>query len=180
MSLMLALALAATPMPAMASVPVACVYDSFRKTDWATMVKVARNGLNGTTADEKDMVSRIGETAQMCRVRYGWSTERMNVAIGYFVGRVLSSNCTHDLRDRGVDFDKLKTMLGALSKEEREQLIGGAQAQMAPLYSKALAAGGIDPASIPEADRAAFDEKLKQGLLGLIIEQDAEARFAAM
>lgn len=160
--------------------PVACVYRVVHKDDYAMLVKVVRQGMKGQTADEKEQVNRIGEATMRCRKQYGWGRKKEDAALRWFAGRVLSGDATFSLKKYGLDFAKLQALVAMLDAPTRAAyLSGNVTDEQSRATLAALAAVGIDFASIPAEERATFAQKLSQGILGLVLQQEAETAFSA-
>ncbi|MCW3848821.1 hypothetical protein OF829_16405 [Sphingomonas sp. LB-2] len=160
--------------------PIACIYRVYHKSDWAVLVKVVRQGLVGQTGDEKAEVDRIGAATKRCRSQYGWGKKKEDLALRWFAGRVLSGDATFNLKKYGFDFEKLQALVARLDAPTRAAYLSGQVSnEQSQATLAALAAVGIDFASIPAEDRAMFAQKLSQGILGLVLQQEAEAAFSA-
>ena len=160
--------------------PIACVYRTLRKNDFPMLVRIVRQGMRGQTADEKEQVNRIGEAAMRCRQRYGWGKPREDAALRYFAGRVLTSNATFELKDFGLTFTKLSELVARLDAPTRAAYLSGQVSNdQSRLTLEALAAVGVDFAAVPEDKRAMFGQKLSQGIVGLLLQQEARAAFDA-
>ena len=160
--------------------PVACIYRVLHKSDYATLVKIVRQGMVGQTGDERIQVDQIGAAAKRCRAQYGWGKKKEDAALRWFAGRVLSGDATFALKQYGLDFEKLKAVVARLDAPTRAAYLSGtvtndqSQATLA-----ALAAEGVDFSAIPVAERGVFAQKLSQGILGLVLQLEAEKAFSA-
>lgn len=159
--------------------PIACIYRVLPKRDYAVLVKIVRQGMVGQTGDEKAEVERIGAATVRCRGQYGWGKKKEAAALRWFAGRVFSGDATFNLKKYGLDFEKLKAVVVRLDAPTRAAYVSGnvsndqSQATMA-----ALAAEGIDFSAVPVEERAMFAQKLSQGILGLVLQMEAEAAFS--
>jgi hypothetical protein len=166
--------------PALAqSKPVECIYNTHKKSDWPLLTKVVRAGMVATNNEERLLVDQIGASVATCRQRYGWGKKRQDVATRYFAGRVLATDSTYHLKKFGLDYEKLKALVAALDAPTRQAYVAGnvTNDQSAATFA-ALKTLGIDFAAVPAEDRAMFGQKLSQGILGLVVEQEAEAAYA--
>lgn len=160
--------------------PIACVYRVVHKDNYSMLVKVIRQGMKGQTADEKEQVNRIGEGAMRCRKQYGWGKKKEDAALRWFAGRVLSGDSTFNLKKYGLDFEKLQALVARLDAPTRAAyLSGNVSNEQSQATLAALSAVGIEFASIPAEERAMFAQKLSQGILGLVLQQEAEAAFSS-
>jgi hypothetical protein len=183
--LALSLALAAAPAlfaaaPAVAQQrPVACVYYGMPKGDRPELVKVVRAGIVATNDGERVLVDKIRASADACRKRYGWGKKRMDAAMRYFAGRVLATDSTYHLRKYGFDYEKLKALIVALDAPTRQAYVAGnVTNEQSAATIEALKALGVDFAAVPVEERAMFGQKLSQGILGLVVEQEGEAAYS--
>ena len=160
--------------------PIACIYKVHHKTDFPLLVTVARQGLVGRTNAEKGEIDRIQISAKRCEAQYGWGKKKQEAALRWFVGRVLSGDATFNLKKYGLDFEKLQALVARLDAPTRAAYLSGKVSnEQSQATLAALAAVGIDFASIPAEERAMFAQKLSQGILGLVLQQEAEAAFSA-
>jgi hypothetical protein len=160
--------------------PIACIYRVLPKPDFPLLTKVVRQGINGQTATEKNEVERIGAATQRCRSQYGWGKKREEAALRWFAGRVLSGDTTYHLKKYGLDFFKLKALVAQLDGPTRAAYVSGtvSNAQSQATFA-ALKSVGVDFDAVPAEERAMFAQKLSQGVLGLVLQIDAEAAFRA-
>jgi hypothetical protein len=183
--LRLVLALAAVPVlfaaaPAAAQQqPVACVYYGMPKGDRPELVKVVRAGIVATNDGERVLVDNIKTSADACRKRYGWGKKRQDAAMRYFAGRVLATDSTYHLKKFGFDYEKLKALVAALDAPTRQAYVAGnVTNEQSAATIAALKELGVDFAAVPAEERAMFGQKLSQGVLGLVVEQEGEAAYA--
>jgi hypothetical protein len=175
-----AFAVAPTSAAPMASAPIACIYDTYRDKDWVPLVKLVRSGMNATTPAERIMAENIRTAAGICAKRYGWGKKKQDLALRYFVGRVLSTDSTFNLKKYGLDYPKLKQLVAALDAPTQQAYVAGnvTSEQSAATFA-ALSTVGVDFNTVPAEEKQGFAQKLSQGILGQLVEQDAETAFAA-
>lgn len=185
-SLILATMLAViTATPALAqeadrSDPVACIYRVLRKTDYPMLVKIVRQGMVGQTPTERAEVDMIQAATGSCRSQYGWGKKKQEVALRWFAGRVLSGDTTFNLKKYGLDFERLKAVVARLDAPTRKAYVSGTVSnEQTQATLAALAAEGIDFQAIPAEERGMFAQKLSQGILGLVLQLEAEAAFGS-
>ncbi|NML04837.1 hypothetical protein [Sphingomonas sp. G-3-2-10] len=158
--------------------PVACIYYGLKKNDWPTLVKVVRAGMNGDSPTEKEQINQIGQATARCRARYGWGKTRENAALRYFAGRVLGSDSTYNLKKYGLTYSKLVELVEALDPATRQAYVSGQVSnEQSAATMAALATIGIDFNAIPAEERAAFAQKLAQGILGQILQLEGQKAF---
>lgn len=169
-----------TATPAFAQTkPVECIYNAYRNKDWPVLTKVVRAGMNATNNEEKLIVEEIGNAVAICKRRFGWGKARQDLATRYFAGRVLATDSTYHLKKYGLNYEKLKDLVAALDPATRQAYVASnvSNDQSAATLA-ALKTLGIDFAAVPAEERASFGQKLSQGILGLVVEQEAEEAFA--
>jgi hypothetical protein len=177
---LLSLALAAPAAPAMADAPVACIYYTYKNKDWVPLVKLVRSGMVPQGNDERSMLQDIQAAAESCRIRYGWGKKKQEIALRYFAGRVLATDSTFHLKKFGLDYTKLKTLVAALDASTRQAYVAGQVSNdQSAATMAALGTVGIDFGTVPAEERGLFAQKLAQGILGAVVEQEAEAGFAS-
>lgn len=160
--------------------PIACTYRVLRKDNYPLLVKVIRQNMTGQTGDEKAIVDRIGEASVRCQKQYGWGRKKQDISLQWFAGRVLSGDATFNLKQYGLDFARLQALVAQLDAPTRAAyLSGNVSNEQSQATLRALTAVGIDFAAIPAEERGAFAQKLSQGILGLVLQQEAEAAFNA-
>jgi hypothetical protein len=160
--------------------PIACIYKTHRKSDFPMLVKVVRQGLVGQTAAEKAEVDRIGSATHSCRSKYGWGKKKEEAALRWFAGHVLSENATYELKKYGLDREKLKAVVARLDAPTRAAYVSGRVSDtQSQATLDALKAEGIDFGAIPAEERGMFAQKLSQGILGSVLQLEAEAAFNA-
>lgn len=160
--------------------PIACVYRVLHKDDYAMLVKVVRQGMKGQTSAEEEQVNSIGAATLRCRKQYGWGKKREDAALRWFAGRVLSGDSTFTLKKYGLDFERLQALVAQLDAPTRAAyLSGNVSNEQSQATLAALSAVGIEFSSIPAEERGMFAQKLSQGILGLVLQQEAEAAFSA-
>lgn len=160
--------------------PVACIYRVLRKPDYPMLVKIVRQGMVGQTGDEKAEVELIRAASGRCRVQYGWGKKKEDAALRWFAGRVLSGDATFNLKKYGLDFPKLKAVVGRLDAATRAAYVSGKVSnEQSQATLAALAAEGVDFSTVPAEERGMFAQKLSQGILGLVLQIEAEAAFSA-
>lgn len=158
--------------------PIACIYRVLPKPDFEIIVKVVRQGMTGQTADEKNEVDRIRAANARCRAQYGWGKKKQDMAMRWFAGRVLSGDSTFALKKYGFDFEHLKALVAQLDGPTRAAYISGTVSnEQSQATMKALGAVGIDFSAIPAEERGLFAQKLSQGILGAVLQIEAEAAF---
>jgi len=160
--------------------PVACIYRVLPKPDYPLLVKIVRQGLVGQTGAEEGEVEKIGTATAKCRSQYGWGKKKEAAALRWFAGRVLSGDTTYNLKKYGLDFIKLKAVVARLDAPTRAAYVSGSvSSEQTQATLAALAAEGIDFATIPAEERGMFAQKLSQGILGLLLQLEAEAAYSA-
>lgn len=184
-----ALLLAATPAPGQVAQSdaarklneagkVACAYTGLTKDNWPVLIALVKNGLNAKTNAEKFQFDKIVDQVERCRKTYGWGNKSKNIAMKYFSGRALRSNATYELKKHGVTDDALLAIVARYDAPTRAQVASYQMGQAATQTAiETLAAMGITLDKVPEAERADFGRLLGQGIVGLVIEQDAAAEF---
>ncbi|MEZ0243127.1 MAG: hypothetical protein ACAH11_07100 [Sphingomonas sp.] len=160
--------------------PIACIYKTLRKPDFPLLVKIVSQGLVGQTSAEKAEVDRIGAATHSCRGKYGWGKKKEDAALRWFAGHVLSENTTYELKKFGLDRDKLKAVVARLDAPTRAAYVSGRVSDgQSQATLEALKAEGIDFAALPAEERGHFAQKLSQGILGMVLQIEAEAAFSA-
>lgn len=160
--------------------PIACIYRVLLKPDYPMLVKIVRQGMVGQTPTEKAEVQRIGDASNSCRVKFGWGKKKQDAALRWFAGRVLSGDTTFNLKKYGLDFPKLKAVVARLDAPTRAAYVSGTVSnEQSQATLAALAAEGIDFSAIPAEERGTFAQLLSQGILGLVLQIEAEAAFSA-
>lgn len=163
-----------------ANSPIACIYRVLPKPDFPLLTKVVRQGISGQTNAEKNEVDRIGAATARCRGQYGWGKKKEDAALRWFAGRVLSGDTTYSLKKYGLDFFKLKALVAQLDGPTRAAYVSGTVSNdQSQATFAALKSVGIDFDAVPAEERAMFAQKLSQGILGLVLQIEAEAAFSA-
>lgn len=184
LALSLSLALSAgvvlTPAPALAAAtPIECIYAGLDKgQNWDLTVKVVKQGIRSESNIEEEQVNRIGEQVMRCRKRYGWGKAREDAALRYFVGRVLVKDATDHLHDYGFSFAILKEVVDALYESDRATFAtGSAQPQIVTKVIGMLKEKGVNVDGVAEGDRTMFGQMVGQAVVGLAMQQKAEADY---
>lgn len=174
-----ALAAASPLAPATADSPVVCLWAGYRNKEWDVLVPLVRAGMNPQTNDQRILLDKIRVVSDNCRKRYGWGKKRQDLALRYFAGRVLATDSTYQLKHHGLDYPKLKAVVDALDAPTRRAYVDNkVTADQSAATFAALKAAGIDFDLVPDEEKPGFARALSQGVLGLVIEQQAEADYA--
>jgi len=160
--------------------PVACVYVKASRIKRNQLVALVRSGFTPAGSEEKEAMMSLGDAVAACRVQNGWSEKRQGIAVRYMSARVLREDASFHGKKFGLTDEMLVGLVATLDAAGRAAYVAG---QPTPELNRAAVAylkgAGMGVDALPLEDMTRLGELVGQGVTGIIVQQEAEANYAA-
>jgi hypothetical protein len=160
--------------------PVACIYAKSHRIARPDIVALVRSGFNPTSGAEKTAMMTLADAVRACRAQFGWADKRQGVALRYMSGRVLHEDAVYRGQKSGLTDEILGSIVGALDPAGRAAYVAGRPTpELNRAAMAALKGAGVAVDSLTAEDLTALGSIIGEGVTGMVVQQDAEAGFAA-
>lgn len=171
---------AATPAFARDDRPVACIYAKSHRIPRPELVALVRSGFNPSSGPEKTAMMTLADSVRACRAQFGWADKRQGVALRYLSGRVLHEDAVYRGQTSGLTEEILGGIVAALDPAGRAAYVAGHPTpELNRAAMAALKGAGLAVDSMAAEDLTALGSIIGEGVTGIVVQQDAEASFAA-
>ena len=160
--------------------PVACIYTRTMMVKRPDMIALVRSNFTPTDKGGKLAMSTVGESVNACRVKYGWSDKKQLTAGNFLRARVLREDAVYRGSKFGLTDAMLDGLVGSLDAGTKAAFLGGQPtAAMTNAVYAYLKTAGLKNDSLSAEDSNTLGAVISDGVAGTLLQQQAEAAYAA-